>query len=184
MRVYAVTILRSVCWFGLLGYFGAFMGGHQGLSGSWIGIAYALMGTGYVIGSLTAGHLLEWLSPRWLIGMTNVTLGVTVALTFGVVQGPTGAISLLTIAGFMGAFSHIGTVTLLSVEAPGGSGTVLVLNGALTNLGAAGGGALGGILLATGGYHVLGIGLAAVALLTVLLLVRSAAPTPAPVQAV
>jgi predicted MFS family arabinose efflux permease len=71
-------------------------------------------------------------------------------------------------------------VTLLSAEAPGGSGTVMVLNGALTNLGAAGGGALGGILLAIGGYSTLGIGLGVIGVSTVMLLVRSTTLNPAP----
>jgi MFS transporter, DHA1 family, inner membrane transport protein len=184
MRIYGVTILRSVCWFGLLGYFGAFMVDHLGLNGTWVGLAYMLSGTGYVIGSLTAGHILTMVPARMLIGLTNVVLGIAVGLIFGVVQGPAGAVVLLTVAGFMGAFSHIGTVTLLSTEAPGGSGTIMVLNGALTNLGAAGGGAIGGLLLATGGFGALGFGLATVALLTVTMLVRTAAPvaTPAPLE--
>jgi predicted MFS family arabinose efflux permease len=184
VRIYAVTILRSVCWFGLLGYFGAFMVDHLGLDGTWVGLAYMLSGTGYVIGSLTAGHILTLVPARLLIGITNVVLGIAVGLTFGVVQGPAGAVALLTVAGFMGAFSHIGTVTLLSSEAPGGSGTIMVLNGALTNLGAAGGGSLGGLLLVTGGFGALGIGLATVALLTVAMLVRSGSTvaTSAPLE--
>jgi predicted MFS family arabinose efflux permease len=40
----------------------------------------------------------------------------------------------------------------------------MVLNGSILNLGAAGGAAIGGLLIALGGYPALGLGLALVAL--------------------
>jgi predicted MFS family arabinose efflux permease len=55
-------------------------------------------------------------------------------------------------------------VTLLAEQAPGGAGTSMALNTALLNLGAAGGSALGGALLAVGGYEVLGLALPGFAL--------------------
>ncbi|MDQ4044602.1 MAG: hypothetical protein M3173_04035, partial [Chloroflexota bacterium] len=172
------TVLRSVSWFGMLGYFGAFMGDHLGLDTQLIGVTYMLSGTAYLIGSLVASKVLALASPRLLIAGTNITLGISIGLIFGAADGAIGAMALLTLAGFLGALSNIGTVTVLSLEAPGGSGTIMVLNAALTNLGAAGGGALGGILLAFGGYPLLGIGLAAFALSTVALLIRRGAPNP------
>ena len=48
---------------------------------------------------------------------------------------------------------------LLTAETRSGAGTTMTLNGSLFNLGAAGGGAIGGMLLALSGYEALAIGL-------------------------
>ena len=179
LRLYAITILRSVCWFGLLAYFGAFLSGGLGFSPAWVGLAYMLGGSGYLAGSLTAGAVLVRIPARLVIGVSNSMIAISVALTFSVAQGPAVAIGLLVLAGIAGAMSFVGTVTLLAQETPGGAGTTMSLNGALTNLGSAGGGAIGGLLLATGGYEALGFGLPIFAVSTVLLLGRPGTSAPA-----
>ena len=179
LRLYGITVLRSICWFGLVGYFGAFLSDELGLSVSWIGLAYMMGGGGYVTGSLIAGKVLARLPARLVIGVTNITIAIAVGLTFYLVQGPAGAIFMLFVSGIAGSLSFVGTVTLLSLETPGGAGTTMSLSGALTNLGAAGGGAIGGSLLATGGYEALALGLPLFAVSTVLLLGSSGTSAPA-----
>ncbi len=53
----------------------------------------------------------------------------------------------------------VGVTALLAAESPAGAGTTMVLNGSLINAGTAGGAALGGVLIALGGYGALGLGL-------------------------
>ena len=142
-----------------------------------VALAYMLSGSAYVLGSLTARHVLDRISPRMLLGTTNLALTATIAVMYGGVRVAIGAVALVTLAGLLGALSNFGTIMLLATEAPGGAGTVMTLNGALTNLGAAAGGAMGGVLLATGGYPILAAGLVVFALSTVPLIVRG---TPLP----
>jgi predicted MFS family arabinose efflux permease len=73
---------------------------------------------------------------------------------------PTGVVlpvSSLALGGFIGAFGWVAGTTLLVNTTPAGSATTMVLNGSATNLGSAGGGLIGGILLATGGYAAIGL---------------------------
>ena len=63
---------------------------------------------------------------------------------------------------------------LLTAETPSGAGTTMTLNGSLFNLGAAGGSAIGGVLLALSGYQALAIGLPIFALGAALLSWRPA----------
>jgi predicted MFS family arabinose efflux permease len=66
----------------------------------------------------------------------------------------------------------------MTAETPSGAGTTMTLSGSLFNLGAAGGSAIGGLLLALSGYEALAIGLPIFALGAALLSWR-----PAPVRA-
>ena len=169
LRIYGASILRAICWFGMSTYFGAYLGDHLGLDAAWIGVAYSLAGVGYVVGSLIAGQMLARLPARPLIMATHLVLAIAVGLMYAARLGPAGAVALLIVAAFVAAIGWVGIVPLLT-ETPGGPGTTLVLNGALANLGAAGGGALGGVLLATWTYTALSLGLPVFALAAALLL--------------
>jgi predicted MFS family arabinose efflux permease len=68
-------------------------------------------------------------------------------------------VALLVVASVASAIAGVGIATLLAAESPAGTGTTMVLNGSVLNLGAAGGTALGGALIALGGYDALGLGL-------------------------
>ncbi len=183
MRLYGVTILRSVAWFGLLGYFGAFLSERIGLDAAGIGLVYMLGGTAYVGGSLGAGVVLALVPPALAIRASNLAIALAIGLMFSLPIGAAHAAALLMLAGFAGALSWVATVTLLGTCSPAGTGTTMALNGALTNFGAAGGGALGGVLLATGGYTSLGIWLPLFAIGSTLILGRwqtSGATVPFP----
>ena len=52
----------------------------------------------------------------------------------------------------------VAMTTLLTTETPSGAGTTMTLSGSLFNLGAAGGSAIGGALLALSGYEALALG--------------------------
>jgi hypothetical protein len=65
----------------------------------------------------------------------------------------------LLVISLAASMCNVGVATLLAAEGPAGAGTTMVLNGSLINAGVAGGAALGGILVALGGYGALGLGL-------------------------
>ena len=64
-----------------------------------------------------------------------------------------------SVAAFAGAIGWVGLTVLLTSETRAGAGATMVLNGSLYNLGAAVGAAAGGVLLASGGFDALAIGL-------------------------
>jgi predicted MFS family arabinose efflux permease len=93
-----------------------------------------------------------------------VATGVLSALMLMATFGTAVTIALMPIVGMVGAFPQVGLTALLASETRAGAGTTMTLNQSLNNAGAAIGAALGGLLLATGGfdgvaYGVLGFGL-------------------------
>jgi MFS transporter, DHA1 family, inner membrane transport protein len=65
---------------------------------------------------------------------------------------------LATVGLIANGASNVATVVLLTHAAPTARATTLTVNGSAMSLGSALGGALGGLLLATGGYGLVGIG--------------------------
>lgn len=169
LRLYAIAVLRAICWFGMLTYFGAFLTQQLGFSTGQVGLAYMLGGSGYFLGSLAAGGPLSFLSSRTLLVVGNLVMAAAMGLAFSGRFGAVGTVSLMPVATFAGAFGWIAVVALLSAVSPAGPGTTLTLHGSLFNLGAAMGGALGGLLLAAAGYGALAAGLPAFGLLAALL---------------
>ena len=84
-------------------------------------------------------------------------MAAALGLSFSPFMGIAGSVAFLVLAAFTGAISWVGVATLLTAETPAGTGATMTLNGALFNLGAAGGGAIGGLLLALGGYTAMAI---------------------------
>ncbi|MBA2755531.1 MAG: MFS transporter [Chloroflexia bacterium] len=169
LRLYGSSILRAFCWFGMLTYFGAFLGEDLGLSTRDIGFTYMLGGAGYFLGSLLAGGPLSRVPARVLLAGGNVAMALLMGLAFSGVLGTAGTIAVMPLATFTGALGWIGLTTLLTAETPAGAGTTMTLNGSLFNLGAAGGGAVGGLLLSLGGYGALALGLPVFGLASALL---------------
>jgi predicted MFS family arabinose efflux permease len=156
-RLYAAGVLRAICWLGMLTYFGAYLSDEMGLSVGKIGLVYMLGGGGFMLGSMLAGGPLSRMPTRMLIASANLIMAVTMGLAFSTHIGVAGTIALLPLAAFSGAVGWVGIATLLTTETPAGTGATMTLNGALFNLGAAGGGAIGGLLLALGGYSAMAI---------------------------
>jgi predicted MFS family arabinose efflux permease len=69
------------------------------------------------------------------------------------------------IGAMLSGLASVGSTSLLAVESPAGAGTTMALNASLLNAGGAIGAAVGGILLAIGGYGAMAVGLPAFALL-------------------
>ena len=178
LRLFAVTGLRSVTWGGLVTYFGAFFKEDVRLETGGITVTFFLAGGAFLVGSVAAGGRLGFLPPRLLAAGGDLTTGVLVGVHFAAPLPGWAAIAVATAASFTGAFAYVGVTSLLAA-APGGAGTTMTLNGSLFSLGSATGGALGGALLAAGGYEAIGLGLP-VFMLAAAALVRSAERPPAP----
>jgi len=159
LRLFGSSVLRSVSWYGLLTYLGAFLGDELGLSTGEIGIAYMVGGTGYVLGSLLAGGPLSRVPARVLLAGGNVAMAVLMGVAFSSLLGAVGTVVVLFFAAFAAALGWVGIAAMLTSESPAGPGTTMTLHGSLFNLGAAGGGAAGGLMLAVGGYGTLALGM-------------------------
>ena len=159
LRLYGVAMLRAVCWYGMLTYFGAFLGQRLGLTTGQVGLAYLVGGSGYFLGSLVAGGPLGHVPPRPLLVGGNLAMALFMGLAFSAILGPVGSVAALPLAAFAGAFGWVAVAALLTADSPAGVGTTMTLHGSLFNLGAAAGGAIGGLLLGLAGYDALAVGL-------------------------
>jgi MFS transporter, DHA1 family, inner membrane transport protein len=165
-RLYACCVLRAVCWFGLLTYMGAFLDERLGFSTPRIGLVYMVGGSGYFLGSLAAAGPLGRVPPLPLLALGNGVMAVLTGCVLGASFGTTLTVAMIPILAFAGAVGWVGLVGLLAEKTPVGSGATMVLNGSLLNLGAFGGGAAGGALVALGGYTALALGLPGFGLLS------------------
>ena len=158
-RLYGCSVLRSMCWFGMITYLGAALRDRFGLSTSEVGMIYMLAGCGYLLGSIVAGGALARVPVRPLVAVGNAIMGLLLMIAFSGIVDSRIAIGLLPMAAFAGAVGWVGLTALLTSETPAGAGTTMVLNGSLYNLGAAAGAGFGGILLAAVGVGALALGL-------------------------
>lgn len=159
LRLYAIAVLRAICWFGMLTYFGAFLNQQLGFGAVEIGLAYMLGGSGYFLGSLAAGGPLAAVPARTQLIVGNLVMAIAMGLAFSGRFGALATVGLMPLATFGGAFGWVAVVTSLTAVSPAGPGTTLTLHGSLFNLGAAAGGVLGGVLLVAGGYGAVAAGL-------------------------
>ena len=157
-RLYGATVCGAVCWFGLVTYLGAFLVEALGLGTGQVGLVYMIVGAGYCLGSLVVGGPLARVSTRRLIISGFLATAVLVGLAFSARTGTPGSIILITGVSLMMGVEGVAMTTLLTTETPSGAGTTMTLSGSLFNLGAAGGSAIGGALIALSGYEALALG--------------------------
>jgi predicted MFS family arabinose efflux permease len=157
VRLYGTTALRAVTWIGLLTYLGAFLDDEVGLSTRNVGFVYMAGGAGYGLSTILTSRLID-VSSRRIVAASCLASGVAVGflLQINVVWV---VIALIVVSSVAASVTGIGTASILARESPAGTGTTMVLNGSLLNLGSAVGALLGGVLISLGGYRALGIGL-------------------------
>jgi predicted MFS family arabinose efflux permease len=158
-RLYGATIAGAVCWMGMLTYLGAFLAEALGLGPGQVGLAYMGAGAGYCLGSLVGGGPLARIRPQSLIILGFLAGAGLVALAFSGRVGTAGAVVAIAGAALMWGAEGVAMTAVLTAETPSGAGTTMSLSGSLFNLGGAGGGVIGGLLLAWSGYEALAIGL-------------------------
>jgi DHA1 family inner membrane transport protein len=171
MRLLAVAGLRAVWMLGLVTYIGAYLRDDLGLSTERVGLYYLVAGIGTTLGSLAGGSRFAAIRPRPTIAALNLIGGALVATVL--VSSASMALALLPLAATIGVMASVGITALLAVESPAEPGTTMVLNTSLLNLGAAVGAAVGGVLIAVGGYGAMAVGLPVFALAAAILTIRS-----------
>jgi predicted MFS family arabinose efflux permease len=159
LRLFGVAALRAVWFLGLLTYLGAFLAEAVGLSTQQVGFAYTLAGGGYAAGTFVAGGRLGAVSPRMSVAVSSVAAGLLIGPMLWL-PNVWIVLPLLLLISLAASMCSVAVSALLAAESPAGAGTTMVLNGSLINAGTAGGAALGGVLIALGGYGALGLGLA------------------------
>jgi predicted MFS family arabinose efflux permease len=167
LRLYGTTVLRAVTWVGLITYLGAYLADELGLGTRNVGFIYMASGIGYAVGSVAGAKVLAF-SPRLVVAASCLFGGLTVGAMM-MVTSIVVTIALVVTASLISALAGIGVATVLANESPAGTGTTMVLNGSMMNLGSAGGALLGGVLISVGGYSALGLGLPLFSVLAALL---------------
>lgn len=181
MVLYGSHILRAVAWIGILTYFSAFLDASYGLDEREIGWATMVAGAGYFAGSMLARGRLAGYPLRPLYSLTTALMGCCLVASLMLPVHPAVSTAFVAAAAVFGSLSFICQTTLLANTTPAGQATTMSLNAAFFGVGSAAGGAVGGGLIALGGYNALALGLAGFALLSAGLMagsLRVAVPDP------
>jgi predicted MFS family arabinose efflux permease len=172
IRLLGVTFLRALWFLALATYLGAYAQRELGVSSAQAGSFYLLVGVGATAGNVLAGGRLAKLSPRMMIGVANVVGGLAAGMSL--VSPATLMVGLLPVAACLAGVAAVGISAQLASTSTGGPGITMVLNASLMNAGGAAGAAVGGALLAAGGYEAMAVGLPVFAVAATLLVVRGA----------
>jgi predicted MFS family arabinose efflux permease len=158
-RLYAARALSAVCWFGFLTYLGAFLAEALAMNTGHIGLVYMAGGMAFFLGSLAVGGPLARVPARTLVIAGYAAMALLMGIAFSVHLGAVGTVILIPAAALAMGLGVVGMATLFLAETPSGAGTTMTLSGSVFNVGAAGGGAIGGMLLALSGFDAVAIGL-------------------------
>lgn len=140
-------------------YLGAFFVARHGLTAREIGSLYLALGLGMLAGTAAFGGRLGRLPLVPALLGTRAGAGALVAAALLLPLPAAAAAALLTLAMTCVAAATVAAATLLADVAPGGQATAMALNGTAMQLGAAFGGASGGLALALAGYPALATGI-------------------------
>jgi DHA1 family inner membrane transport protein len=157
LRLYAASALRSVTWIGFITYLGAFLATELDLGTRRVGFVYMASGIGYAVGSVISARSMV-LSARMMVAVATIIGAIMVGATLSTSVVPV-AVPLVVLGSLASAFGGLAMVAVLADESPAATGTTMVLNGSMINLGASAGALVGGVLISTGGYGALGVGL-------------------------
>jgi predicted MFS family arabinose efflux permease len=146
-----------VTWIGFITYLGAFLAEGLDLGTRQVGLVYMMSGIGYAIGSVLSARV-SVLSPRTTFSIATL-IGAAVIAAVLVISVIPVSVSMVVVGSLASAFAGLALATILVNESPAGTGTTMVLNGSMINLGASVGALIGGILISAGGYRALGVGL-------------------------
>jgi predicted MFS family arabinose efflux permease len=164
VRVLIATVLRTVCWAGYLTYLSTLLHRELGLSTGQIGVMFFLGGVAYIVSSLNAGRVLNWIALRPAVAIANGGMAVMVGVVLSGIAGYWLTLVLIPLTAVAAGIGWVSIVTLMAEESPAEAGTKMAINAAAFSLGAAGGGAVGGLALAIGSFPLAGVVLAIAAL--------------------
>jgi predicted MFS family arabinose efflux permease len=169
LALYIALFTRTACWLGYFIYLGAYLNIVLAAGTRTIGWGYMVAGAGFFAGTFIAGG---WLNNLGLRPLLAICLGVMAPLMVIQLTSPVGlatAFAFMAAISFVAAISSVCLNTLLQNETPAGRATTSGLGTMMFGLGAAAGGALGGVLIAVGGFPALGIGLSSLLAISIFL---------------
>jgi DHA1 family inner membrane transport protein len=156
--VYVAQLLRGLAWTGMLTYVAAFFIEDLGLSLQQAGLAWLVIGPGFLTGSLLVSGPLRRYVPRHTFMVAVGLMGALTGILFLGTGGAVLAFGLLFLAAVAGGVAEVLLVTIMAAETPVSQGTAMAFNSSIIRLGTASGALTGGALLAIGGYQALAIG--------------------------
>jgi len=181
--VLGANMLQQIAFFGMFGYLAAYLMQRDHLLAKELALPLVFAGSGVILGGYLGGRMAD--HPRrvaWLLGACWSS-GVLVALVFTL----SGSLWVtVTLAGGMAVLSRMGfaVTPMLLLEMAGHSRTTATgLFAASNQLGIFGGAAVGGVMLAWGGFPWLGwfyLGVSMLAAVVIHLKVQDAAVCRAP----
>lgn len=177
----ASTVVGNTAISALLTYVGAFLIEQHGASAAEVGWAFSLSGGGLILGGILGARLARHADPRTLAFALMLLRGGVIAAMFLLPPGlPPGlpfgvpiATGLFGLLGLGDGVYLVSVVLALTGETPAGRALTMVLNGSAVALGNGLGSAIGGLLLALGGYPLLALYPPLAALAAALLIRRS-----------
>jgi predicted MFS family arabinose efflux permease len=176
--VLAANALQQMVFFGLFAYLAAYLIQTYHMQAGDIALPLALAGGGTIVAGFLGGQVAEHPRRLALFALSCVGSGVLTALVFTTHVSPWATVALACGAASLARISSTVTPTLLLEQAGGSRATTTGLSAVSVQLGGFGGPALGGLMLALGGFPRVGVfylGVAILAALVIRLKVRNSA---------
>lgn len=164
LLLFCGTAFQGMLFMAALTYLGAYYVDGLGLTVQQFGLLSVITGTAFLIGSMSAGRFSR-VDLRVTFAWTTLVSGVLLLGAFAATGSVVAVTGLVGVAFLFAGMQVVHITTLVSNETPAGQATTLVVNEALFGAGAATGAAIGGALIALGGFSALGLGMPVFALL-------------------
>jgi predicted MFS family arabinose efflux permease len=155
--LYGASGLRSAGVIGAFAYFGAFVADRYDAGPGLVGLSYLGAGLGVLAGDVLSATTTIRAPLRLLTAIAGAASCVLLGAAFGLILPLPATVALTAGAAVLTSVSYIALTTLMTRATPAGAGTTMVLNGSVINFGTAIGAAIGGLLIALGGYALLGL---------------------------
>jgi MFS transporter, DHA1 family, inner membrane transport protein len=156
--LFSASALQGALFLTAITYAGSYFIEDLGLSVQQFGMTAVIFGTGFFVGSLTAGRLGRF-DLRVTFIWTTLIAGVLLVIAYSFSDSVAGTMVVMTAGFFFASIQAVNIITLISNETTGGQGTTMVVNESVFAIGAALGAATGGLLIQFGGYQSLGFGI-------------------------
>ncbi len=157
LGIYSGSLIRAVGLWIAMTYMGAFLVQKHGLVSAEVGIAFAGLGVGELIGSLIAGERLGRVPLRPLMAGAQILIGLLLGAFLLLPFSAVAASIVFMLAMVVNGVADVAEPSLLAAETPTGHATTMTFEGTTMSAGSGIGSSLGGILLALGGYPAMGV---------------------------
>jgi predicted MFS family arabinose efflux permease len=169
LGIYGCSLSRATGLWLVLTYMGAFLVQRHGLTSPEVGLAFAGVGVGELVGSLIAGERLGRIPLRPLLAGAQVLIGLLLGAALLLPLGALAVAILFMLATVVNGVTDVAEPSLLAAETPSGHATTMTFEGVTMSAGSGIGSSLGGVLLALSGYPAMGAGVILFCLIAALL---------------